>query len=166
MSKEESTLWAHIACRQRKLLHGQGAQAVGEQSKEWFCPWRQGSFLFVFLKYKACIFQKAYFLFGFSSEFFFSDARIPNTWGGKKVKREGRGISDGNPDSLSCFCCLRYSASCNLYGPMPAWYLIHTWLLKVQAKGTAVLEYAREGKLSSSAKLLLSLRRALVTPKK
>lgn len=77
---------------------------------------------------------------------------------GRKKKREGRGISDGNPDSLNCFCCLRYSASCNLHGPVPAGYLAHTWLLKVQAKGTAVLEYAREGKLSSSAKFLLSLR--------
>lgn len=80
---------------------------------------------------------------------------------GRKKKREGRRISDGNPDSLNCFCCLRYSASCNLYGPMPAWYLIHTWLLKIQAKGTAVLQYAREGTLSSSAKLVLKLRETI-----
>lgn len=44
---------------------------------------------------------------------------------------------------------------------MPGRHLIRTWLLKVQAKGTAVLEYAREGKLSSSAKLLLSLRESI-----
>lgn len=44
---------------------------------------------------------------------------------------------------------------------MPAWYLIHTWLPKVQAKGTAALQYAREGALSSSAKLVLRLRETI-----
>lgn len=36
VNKEESTLWADIAHRQQKLLHSQGAQAVGEQSWSGF----------------------------------------------------------------------------------------------------------------------------------
>lgn len=124
----------------------------------------QGNFLFVFLKCRACIFQKhisswihlRIFLFWCqNSEFLGWEERK------KGVCVCGGGISNRNPDGLNCSCCLRYSASCNLYGQLPARHPIHTWLLKVQAKGTAGLgqEKVCQGrKTSSSAELLLSLR--------
>lgn len=141
-------LWAMEAVAQPSCSGSRRAQKV-------VLPSKARKLLVCLSKMQRLHFSKSIFPLGFSSQFFFSDARILNSWGKKGKKRVG-GISNGNPDSLNCFCCLRYSASCNLYGQMPARHLVHAWLLKVQAKGTAVLEYAREEKLSSSAKLLLS----------
>lgn len=42
-------------------------------------------------KMQSMHFSKSIFPLGFSSEFFFSDARILNSWGGKKEEKDGAG---------------------------------------------------------------------------
>lgn len=163
MSKE-STVCTHVAaCGWQEPV---ACWAVAKQSKSSFALNGKGTSCLSFWSAEHAFF-KSIFPLGFSLGFFYSDARALNAWGGKKEKGAGgggwrkKGISNGNPDGLNHSCCLCCSASCNLHGQMPVWHLIHAWLLKVQAKGTAVLE--QEGvcqgrKMSSSAKLLLGLR--------